>query len=209
MSKNKIFILLLFIIFNIFGLNIYANNNENTESLQKANQLYSEKSYEQAIIIYSKILESDYESAALYYNLANSYYRLNELSQSIYYYEKAKMLAPDDEDIKYNSKIAELMVYNKPTPIPQIGIVKFYDNFINSQNINTWSWLSLALFALAISFAVWFVIAKTSRTKKISFTFGAISLYKVTIADDSGEWYKIILEDGKQGWIAKDELRIL
>jgi len=150
------------------------------------------------------------------------------------------------------------MVYNKPTPIPQIGIVKFYNNYINSQNINTWSWLSIALFALAISFAVWFVTAKTSRTKKISFTFGVISLifsiisfafmhkqysfiysakkavvfsektevksspdqnstllfevfegYKVTIADDSGLWYKIILEDGKQGWIAKDELRVL
>lgn len=33
--------------------------------------------------------------------------------------------------------------------------------------------------------------------------------YKVTIDDRSGVWYKIILEDGKQGWINKEALKII
>ena len=44
--------------------------------------------YEQKIL-YKKILESGEHSAALYFNIGNCYYRLNNVAESIFFFEKA------------------------------------------------------------------------------------------------------------------------
>ena len=68
-----------------------------TESAQKvfeiANEMYKKGEYENAIQKYEFIEKSlKQESADLYFNLGNSYYKLNKVAPSIYYYEKALLL---------------------------------------------------------------------------------------------------------------------
>ena len=64
--------------------------------------MYNQGKYAEAIDKYKAILETKNHSAALYFNLANAHYKLNNIAPSIYYYEKALQLAPNDPDIKNN-----------------------------------------------------------------------------------------------------------
>ncbi len=54
----------------------------------------------------------------MYFNLGNAYYRNNELGKGIYYYELARKVNPNDDDVRINLGIA----YRD---------LKEYDNSIN------------------------------------------------------------------------------
>ena len=71
-----------------------------SESLFKeANQAYANENYEEAISKYQSILKEGYESTSVYYNLGNSHYKLNNVGPSVYYFEKALKLDPNDADL--------------------------------------------------------------------------------------------------------------
>jgi len=54
----------------------------------KANKLYQQESYLQALKLYQEIENKNVKSSDLYYNMANIYYKTNQVAPSIYYYEK-------------------------------------------------------------------------------------------------------------------------
>ena len=66
---------------------------------------YSEGKYNEAADLYQQIIETGYESAEVYYNLGNSYYKMSDLPNAILNYERAKLLAPNDEDIAFNLEL--------------------------------------------------------------------------------------------------------
>ncbi|MDO1514771.1 tetratricopeptide repeat protein [Maribacter confluentis] len=43
--------------------------------------------------------------------MGNAYYKLNKIAESIYYYEKALLLAPNDQEIKTNLSYAQNMTW--------------------------------------------------------------------------------------------------
>ena len=54
---------------------------------------------------YEQVSKNGYESPALYYNLGNCYFKLHNLPAAILSYERARRLAPRDEDIAYNLRL--------------------------------------------------------------------------------------------------------
>ena len=63
------------------------------ESLfNQGNNAYNKAEYKKAISLYEQTLKMGQHSAALYYNLGSAYYKLNNIAESIYYFEKAKQL---------------------------------------------------------------------------------------------------------------------
>ena len=84
----------LILCFSLFG---YAQSNH---VFEEANGLYNDGKYSEAIEKYEEILNSNVHSAELYFNLANANYKLNNIAPSVYYYEKALLLEPNDEEIK-------------------------------------------------------------------------------------------------------------
>ena len=69
----------------------------------EGNKAYNVADYENAISLYEQTLKMGKHSADLYYNLGNANYRLNKVAESIYYFEKAKLMRPKDKDILTNS----------------------------------------------------------------------------------------------------------
>jgi len=59
-----------------------------------ANKLYQQEKYIEALDQYQKIEKQDLESVSLYFNMANIYYRTNQVAPAVYYYEKALKLNP-------------------------------------------------------------------------------------------------------------------
>lgn len=134
---------------------LFAYAQSPTELYTSANAAYKAGQYDQAASGYEKVLTHGYKSPEVYYNLGNCYYKLNNLGKAILNYERAQNLAPDDEDIQHNLKLANLLTIDKIQPVPQLGLVKGWNNFVCSQSSKGWGmfsvifiWLSLLAFAI-------------------------------------------------------------
>lgn len=79
----------------------------------KANNLYQQDKVKEAINIYEQLVDEEVKSASIYYNLGCAYYRLGKVGPSILNLEKALILAPNDEDIKYNLEFIRSSVFGK------------------------------------------------------------------------------------------------
>ena len=104
--------------FLIFWLLCMVGFSQNEQTFEQANDLYNSGYYKEAIDRYDSILEADQHSAELYFNLANCYYKLNEIGPSIFYYEKALKLAPNDSDILNNLGYAQKMTIDAIQEVP-------------------------------------------------------------------------------------------
>lgn len=84
--------------------------NANTEKadvfFKEANLLYQKGEFQAAADLYQQIESLNLESAELYYNLGNCFYKMNQLPQAIYNYEKALKRKPADEKIRNNLEVA-------------------------------------------------------------------------------------------------------
>ena len=132
---NKLSLILVFLIsFNLYG---------NDSLFVSANSDYANQEYNSAIKKYNLILSSNLESPELYYNLANSFFKINEIHQAIYYYEKALKIKPDFDDAKENLEICNLQLIDKIEEIPELMITSLYNNIINFLSLKNWIYLTL------------------------------------------------------------------
>ena len=132
---NKLSLIFVFLIsFNLYG---------NDSLFVSANSDYANQEYNAAIKKYNLILSSNLESPELYYNLANSFFKINEIHQAIYYYEKALKIKPDFDDAKENLEICNLQLIDKIEEIPELMITSLYNNIINFLSLKNWIYLTL------------------------------------------------------------------
>lgn len=73
-----------------------------TARFDAANTAYQHGRYERAAEAYLRLLNDGHASGALYYNLGNTYVRLDELGSAIRHYEKARRLRPEDPRIHHS-----------------------------------------------------------------------------------------------------------
>ena len=122
----------------------------NSALFEEANKLYNEGDYKNAIERYEQILESGVHSSALYYNMANAHYKLNNVAPTIYYYEKASLLAPNDTDIKNNIAFARNMTLDAIDVLPQTALNKILEKSIKKLSYNNWAVLSIVFVFLFV-----------------------------------------------------------
>lgn len=108
---------------NIFlCLNLQANDSLFT----LASEDYANQDYSLAIDKYQSILSSAIESSELYYNLGNSYYKINEIHQAIYNYEKSLKLNPNFTEAKENLELCNLLLIDKIDKMPELFYKTYY-----------------------------------------------------------------------------------
>jgi len=107
---------------------------QNSQLFEEANTLYNEAQYYEALDKYTQILDSGEHSAELYFNMGNAHYKLNNIAPSIYFYEKALLLKPNDKEIKNNIAFARNMTIDAIDKVPEIGfssIVNKWDSILS------------------------------------------------------------------------------
>ena len=105
---------------------------ENSVTKAEGDSAYVKNDYASAIQIYEALLKEG-EAAEVYYNLGNSYYTAGDIAKAILNYERAKLLAPDDEDITFNLQVANQKVVDSIQELPGLFIVRWWNSIINSQ----------------------------------------------------------------------------
>lgn len=143
---------------------------------EKANSLYNEGDYAAAAQAYESILNNRLHSAEVYYNLANSYYKQNRVGPSIYYYEKALMLAPEDKSTLNNLSFAQKMAVDKIEPIPEVGFLSFINASARLSTLDTWAGVCVCLVLIFIGFFTAYYLSYSTRKKRFYFVLGSLSL---------------------------------
>jgi len=169
MKKSILPILLLLLVESLFA-------QDATILFKKANTSYREGLYEKALLNYQKIDSLGISSADLYYNLGNTYYKLNQIAPSIYYYEKALLLDPKLEDAKHNLVFAQRMTIDAFESLPKSIFQRFNEQVIYPISYNSWAWLSVVLaFFIALFFLLYYFSKYTNR-KRLFFILSSFSL---------------------------------
>ena len=156
---------------------------QDQDNFDKATTLYQKGDYTQAAAVYSSILKSGKESSALYYNLGNTYYKLNNVPESIYYYEKALQLDPENADAKNNLIFANQMKVDAITPLPKTWVRQLSDGIVGLFSAHTWAVLSIiGVFAFVLSFLLYYFLERTALKRTffslmLVFLFFAVGSY--------------------------------
>jgi len=145
-----------------------------------ANKSYQEEKYMEALEGYQKIEKLDLKSASLYFNMANIYYKTNQVAPAVLYYEKALKLAPNDKDIRFNLDFANRMILDNIEPLPKSLWQKFMDGIVLRYTYETWAKIAVSLaFLFAILFLMYHFSYSTSK-KRIYFITSILSVIFVT-----------------------------
>ncbi len=136
---------------------------------EKGNALYQKGQYKQAIQAYESVLDNHQQSAELYFNLGNCYYKLNKVAPSIYNFEKALVLAPEDLDITNNLKFAQKLTIDEVKEVPKVGFAKLVRDFTGMYHYNTWAWISVVFGLLFLGFFIGYYFSPTTVSKRIFF----------------------------------------
>lgn len=158
-AMKWIFMVLLSVTSVAFSQSVFDQGNEH----------FRQGNYEEAIRSYESILRDGKHSCNLYYNLANSYYKLNQVGPAIYYYEKALLISPNDKDIQNNLKFAKAKTIDEIKEVPKVGFEKLLQNITGLFHFNTWSMLAVGFSVLFFLFFLGYYFSGSSLYKRLFF----------------------------------------
>ncbi len=149
--KTNIRILLLLLL----SISLAAAYAQDTKAMfQTANSYYQNKQYDEAKKLYLLILKKDKNNANVYYNLGNTYFHLQQYSNAVLFYERAKKLHPDSKQIQHNIDLTNNKFFSKMEFSKEFFVTKKIKGLAHTKSSNTWSiyflvtlWLAVILLA--------------------------------------------------------------
>ncbi|SDS56568.1 Tetratricopeptide repeat-containing protein [Polaribacter sp. KT25b] len=169
----------------LFLLLIIANtiSAQNADELfSSANDLYKNEKFEKAIELYKQIESKGLTSSELYYNLGNSYYKLNKVGPSIYYLEKALKINPLNEDAKNNLVFAKRLALDKIEELPKTVLQKFNINYLQQLSYNQWAIVVIVFSILGSLLFLLFYFADAPSIKRFYFVTSSLSFILLIIS---------------------------
>ena len=159
----------------ILSLSVFSSFAAADSRIIHGNAAYSNNKFDEAIALYEDLLKTQ-ESAALYYNLGNAYYKSGKLAPAILNYERAILLDPNDDDIKSNLELAKLQTVDKDeSAVDQLAISEWTQSFVNLHSSNTWARMSIIFFLLTLACASLYLYVKVIAVRKLGFIGGIIT----------------------------------
>lgn len=160
----------------------FSADAQNEALFNNATDAYNKADYNKAIENYLKIIDEGQHSTAVYFNLGNSYYKLNQIAPSIYYYEKALLLSPNDAEIKNNLGYAQNMTLDAIEIMPETGLSKIYNDITGFLSFDQWAYLAVLFMILFVLLYIAFYSLKYATQKRIAFVTSIISLFVAIVS---------------------------
>ncbi len=146
------------------SLYAFARGDEGLKTIfYKANAMYKYAEYKKAVKEYNKIIGKDWESAFVYYNLGNCYFKMGKLGKAILNYEKARRLNPCDSDLESNYKYACSLVKGGFIKDKRGWLIRLSDKLFSSLTIDG---LSILLSIIYIVVLLTIIISLYNRAVK-------------------------------------------
>lgn len=167
-KKNKAGVKLGLLVMFVMLLPVSAN----AITKKNADDEYKKGNYQQAIRDYEELLKKG-PSADLYFNLGNSYYRTDNITRAVLNYERALLLSPGDEDIRFNLQMARSKTIDKITPKSEMFFVTWYKSLVNLTSVDGWAQTSIISMSFALVLVLCYLFGHKVLLRKTGF-YGAV-----------------------------------
>ena len=148
-----------------------------------ADSAYAHEQFERAAQLYAALIDANGESAEIYFNLGNCYYRQDSLARAILYYERARLLDPADADIRLNLDLARAKTVDKVVPQTELFFVTAYHKLVLSLSARGWAlcgWLTFALMLICLGI---YLFVPRMGLQKAAFTMAVLALIVCVFAN--------------------------
>lgn len=174
---KKIYFILIFL---TGFITLHAQSAATQGTKAEADSAYIKNDFAAAVEMYESILQNVGESADIYYNLGNSYYKMNNIAKAVLNYERALLLNPGNGDIRFNLELARSKTVDKVVSPSEMFFVTWTRSLINTMSEKGWAHTGITLFILTIVTLSLFIFGKRVILKKIGF-ISAICFFLMTI----------------------------
>ena len=164
-----VWLLLAMVCFGSTSAKAVTKNNADTE--------YQKGNYQQAIRDYEEILKNG-ESAEIYFNLGNAYYRTDNITKAVLNYERARLLSPGDDDINFNLQFARSKTIDKITPESEMFFVTWYKSLVNFTSVDNWAKTGILCIVMALLLVLLYLFGPQLMLRKIGF-FGGLAFFVI------------------------------
>jgi len=138
------------ILYFLIACTVVSNVLANTALFDEGNKFYEQKQYDKSIESYKKILDLKIESAELYFNLGNAYFKNGDLGHAILYYMKAKRLAPADQAIRHNLEFAQRFSSLQMEGVELNPVTSFLATLVDTYTLTFLAWTASFFFVLFV-----------------------------------------------------------
>ena len=169
--------ILLFYLFILFPLTAMA-----TVTKDAADEAYKRGNYQQAIAQYDSLIKQQ-PTAELYYNLGNAHFRTDNITQAILAYERALLLKPGDNDIRFNLEFARSKTIDNITPKSEMFFFSWYRSLVSALSTDGWAFLAVASIVFVLLLLLLYLFATRVWLRQVGF-YGAILFLALFLASN-------------------------
>ena len=175
----------LLLVAAILFFNINAEASPHDKWWEAGNRFYSQKQYDSAAFYFEKIAALKPDDAAVYYNLGNTYYRLNKVGLAVLNYERALRKSPNHKEANDNLVLTHSRIPNRVLQVRDIFFVRWWKSLTAPATTTFWSVLSLVLFLGIIGISLMKVLGKLQQPGRINLGLGVLWLLALVLAFSS------------------------
>lgn len=155
-----------------------------------ANQAYTEGRWSDAIDGYGLISGMGLESAALYCNTGDAYFKDGNVAKAILYYERALKLDPSYSDARFNLELLNSGIQDRIDPVPEFLLKAWTRDLCYIMDSDAWAVCFIVFFALTLAMALLFILAPTAGGRRTGFFTGLVMLVIATLSLTFSIWQK-------------------
>ena len=136
---------------------------ENADIYNSANELYTKKEYHEALELYQELANRGIQNPSLYYNLANTNFKIGNIGYAVLYFERALLLKPFDRDIRSNLDHVRAQLEDKIRPLYDEGIFRLLRRLFSFLRLKITASLEIILFTSLVVLLLFFLFLPHSR----------------------------------------------
>ena len=155
-----------------------------------ANAAYVDGRWADAVADYELISGMGLESAALYCNTGDAFFKDSNIPMAILYYERALKVDPSYEDARYNLTLLNSMIRDRIEPVPEFVLKAWARDICYVMDSNAWAACFIVFLALTLGLVLLFLLAPTAAGRRTGFFTGIVTLLLAVIALSFSVWQK-------------------
>ena len=170
---------------------VSAQNDSYVDSLwNSANAAYAEGRWSDAVRDYEMISGMGLESASLYCNTGDAFFKEGNLPKAILYYERALKLDPSYEDARFNLSLMNAAIQDRIDPVPEFILKVWARKACYLMDSDAWAVLFLVFFALTLAMVLLFIMAPSAGGRRTGFFVGIVMLMCAAFSLGFAAWQK-------------------
>ena len=187
-SRNKVLSLIIMLALPFAA---GAQQADYVDSLwNSANAAYADGRWQDALADYTMISDAGLESARLYCNIGDAFFKDGNVPMAILNYERALKLDPSYIDARFNLDLLNGSIQDRIDPVPELILKTWMMKVCYLADSDDWAVAFLVLFAVFAALMLLFLLGRSVSARRIGFFAGIAVLLVALTCLGFSQWQR-------------------